>query len=136
MGGIGFPWVKTLQLGVGGITRAAWSSVHAWLLRLRTGSDFAPERLPAPDPVLHVSAPVRRGAVADARLGLAWCPIFFYFFFETGNVAEVTRNHQAWSDGKPRPRTYQRSLQASYRTTGPKEAPQHEVKHAFDLTDV
>ena len=27
--------------------------------------------LPAPDPVLHMSAPVRRGAVADARLGLA-----------------------------------------------------------------
>ena len=49
----------------------AWSSVHAWLLRLRTGSEFAPARLPAPDPVLHVSAPVRRGAVADARLGLA-----------------------------------------------------------------
>ena len=49
----------------------AWSSVHAWLLRLRTGSDFAPERLPAPDPVLHVSAPVPRGAVADARLSLA-----------------------------------------------------------------
>ena len=49
----------------------AWSSVHAWLFRLRTGSDFAPERLPAPGPVLHVSAPVRRGAVADARLGLA-----------------------------------------------------------------
>ena len=41
-----------------------------WLLRLRTGSDFAPEHLPEPDPVLHVSAPVRRGAVADARLGL------------------------------------------------------------------
>ena len=41
-----------------------------WLLRLRTGSNFAPARLPAPDPVLHVSAPVRRGAVADARLGL------------------------------------------------------------------
>ena len=49
----------------------AWSSVHAWLLRLQTGSDFAPERLPAPDPVLPLSAPVRRGAVADARLGLA-----------------------------------------------------------------
>ena len=49
----------------------AWSSVHAWLLRLRTGSDFVPERLPAPDPVFHVSAPVRRGAVADARLGVA-----------------------------------------------------------------
>ena len=45
--------------------------VNAWLLRLRTGSDFALARLPAPDPVLHVSAPVRRGAVADARLGLA-----------------------------------------------------------------
>ena len=28
--------------------------VLQWLLRLRTGSDFAPERLPAPDPVLHV----------------------------------------------------------------------------------
>ena len=49
----------------------AWSSIHAWLLRLWTGSDFAPARLPAPDPVLHVSAPVRRGAVADGRLGLA-----------------------------------------------------------------
>ena len=49
----------------------AWSSVHAWLLRLRTGSNFAPERSPVLDPVLHVSAPVRRGAVADARLGLA-----------------------------------------------------------------
>ena len=41
------------------------------LLRLRTGSDFAPERLPAPDPVVHVSAPVCRGAVPDARLGLS-----------------------------------------------------------------
>ena len=49
----------------------AWSSVHAWLLRLRTGFGFAPTRLPAPAPVMHVSAPVRRGAVADARLGLA-----------------------------------------------------------------
>ena len=53
----------------------AWSSVHAWLLRLQTGSDFAPACLPTPDPVMHVSASVRmahaRGAVADARLGLA-----------------------------------------------------------------
>ena len=49
----------------------AWSSVHSWLLRLRLGSVSAPAPLPAPDPVLHVSAPVRRGAVADARLGLA-----------------------------------------------------------------
>ena len=49
----------------------AWSSVRAWLLRLHTVFDFAPAHLPAADPVLHMSAPVRRGAVADARLGLA-----------------------------------------------------------------
>ena len=49
----------------------AWSSVRAWLLRLRTVFDFAPAHLPAADPVLHMSSPVRRGAVADARLGLA-----------------------------------------------------------------
>ena len=49
----------------------AWSSVHAWLLRLRTGTDFAPEHLPSPDNVLHVSTgtPVRGGAVADAPPG-------------------------------------------------------------------
>ena len=49
----------------------AWSSVRAWLLRLRTVFDFAPAHLPATDPVLHMSAAVRRGTVADARLGLA-----------------------------------------------------------------
>ena len=49
----------------------AWSSVRAWLLRLRAVFDFAPAHLPAADPVLHMSTPVRRGAVADARLGLA-----------------------------------------------------------------
>ena len=49
----------------------AWSSVQAWLPHLRTGSDSAPQRSPMPDPVLHVSAPLCRGAVADARLGLA-----------------------------------------------------------------
>ena len=38
---------------------------------LRSGSVSAPALLPAPAPVLHMSAPVRRGAVADARLGLA-----------------------------------------------------------------
>ena len=38
--------------------------------------------LPAPDPVLHVSALVCRGAVADACLGLALCPTGkSYFFF-------------------------------------------------------
>ena len=36
----------------------AWSCVHVWLLRPRAGSDFAQERLPAPDPVLYVSDPV------------------------------------------------------------------------------
>ena len=49
----------------------AWSSVHAWLLRLRVVSVSAPALLRAPAPVLHMPAPVRRGAVADARLGLA-----------------------------------------------------------------
>ena len=48
----------------------AWSSVRARLLRLLTVFDFAPAYLPAPDPVWHVSTPVRRGAAADARLGL------------------------------------------------------------------
>ena len=53
----------------------AWSSVHcgcsAWVLRLWFVSVSAPALLPAPTPVLHMSAPVRRGTVADARLGLA-----------------------------------------------------------------
>ena len=31
----------------------------------------SPAHLPAADPVLHMSAPAHRGAVADARLGLA-----------------------------------------------------------------
>ena len=51
--------------------RPAWSSVHSWLLCLRLVSLSAPALLPAPTPVLHMSAPVRRGTVADARLGLA-----------------------------------------------------------------
>ena len=51
--------------------RPGWASVHSWLLRLRFGSVSAPALLPAPVPVLRMSAPVRRGAVADARLGLA-----------------------------------------------------------------
>ena len=45
-------------------------------------SDFAPARLPAPDPVLHVSALVRRGAVANARW--VWRDVrsvFFLSFF-------------------------------------------------------
>ena len=45
------------------------SAYRRWLAySIRTESDFAPVRLPAPDPVLHVSALVRRDAVADARL--------------------------------------------------------------------
>ena len=45
------------------------SAYRRWLAySIRTESDFAPVRLPAPDPVLHVSALVRRDAVADVRL--------------------------------------------------------------------
>jgi len=46
-----------------------WSSVRCWLLRLQSSSIFALAQLPAPAPVLHMSAPVRRTAVADARMG-------------------------------------------------------------------
>ena len=49
----------------------AWSSVCSWLICLRSGPFSAPVLLHAPTPDLHMSAPVRRGAVADARLGLA-----------------------------------------------------------------
>ena len=48
----------------------AWSSVHSWSPCLRFGSLSAPALLPSPS-VLHMSAPVRRGAVADARFSLA-----------------------------------------------------------------
>ena len=48
-----------------------WSSVHSWLLYLRSGPLSAPALLPGPTPVLHMSAPVHRGAVADDRLGMA-----------------------------------------------------------------
>ena len=52
--------------------RLIMTSVHtSWLLCLRSGPLSAPALLPAPTPVLHMSAPVGRGAVADARLGLA-----------------------------------------------------------------
>ena len=49
----------------------AWSSVHSWLLCLRSSPLSAPALLPTPTPALHMSAPVHRGAVANARLGLA-----------------------------------------------------------------
>ena len=45
--------------------------LHSWLLCLRSGPLSALALLPVPTPILHMSAPVRRGAVADARLGLA-----------------------------------------------------------------
>ena len=54
-----------------GLRLPAWSSVHLWLLCIRSSPLSAPALLPAPTPVLHMSAPVRRGAVADAPLGLA-----------------------------------------------------------------
>ena len=50
-----------------------WSSVKSWLLRMRPGRMFSLELSLVSYPVLHLLAPVRRGAVADARLGLA-CP--------------------------------------------------------------
>ena len=59
----------------------AWSSVHSWLLCLRFGSVSARVLLPAPTLVLHMSAPVRRGAMADARLGLERCPMFSFLAF-------------------------------------------------------
>ena len=49
----------------------AWSSVQLWLLCLRSGPLSTPVLFTAPTPVLHISAPVRRGAVGDARWGLA-----------------------------------------------------------------
>ena len=45
--------------------------VRSWLLHLQSSSVLAPAQLPVPTPVLHLSDPARRGAVADARLGLA-----------------------------------------------------------------
>ena len=46
----------------------ARSSAHSWLLRLRFGSVSAPALLHTPAPVLHMSAPVCRGTVADDHL--------------------------------------------------------------------
>ena len=65
----------------------AWSSVHSRLLCLRSGPLSAPALLPAPTPVLHMSAPAHSDAVADARLGLARCPIFKFFGFLTQEEA-------------------------------------------------
>ena len=60
----------------------AWSSVHSWLLCLQSGSLSAPALLPAPTPVLHMPAPVRRGAMADARLGFGMMSEFFIIIFK------------------------------------------------------
>ena len=55
----------------------AWSSVRAWLLRLRTVFDFAPAHLPAADPVLHMCAgalwPMPAWVWRDVR------SVFFFF---------------------------------------------------------
>ena len=53
----------------------AWLSVQTWLLCLWSGSLSAPALLPGPTPVLYMSAPVRRGAAADARIF-----VFFLIF--------------------------------------------------------
>ena len=57
----------------------AWCSVHAWLLRLRTGSDLSPERLPAPAPLLHVSASVRMGRCGRCPPGSGVMSDLFFF---------------------------------------------------------
>lgn len=49
----------------------AWSSVKSRLLRQRPDCVSTPTPLPASDPALHLSAPVRGVAVANASLGLA-----------------------------------------------------------------
>ena len=49
----------------------AWSSVNSRLLRQRPDCVSTPTPLPASDPALHLSAPVRGVAVANASLGLA-----------------------------------------------------------------
>ena len=67
-------------------------SVHAWLLRLRTGSDFAPERLPAPANVSHLPTLVRRGSQGDASLGLAWCSTRFFVPFVDYHIEAVYVN--------------------------------------------
>ena len=48
---------------------SVWSSVRSWFLHLQSSSIFSPAPLPASAPVLHMSVPMRRGAVADANLG-------------------------------------------------------------------
>ena len=49
-----------------------WSSVRLWLLFQQSGSVIGPVELPAPAHILRVSAPVRRGAVDDDRLAVAY----------------------------------------------------------------
>ena len=57
----------------------AWFPARSLLLLLTSGSILASGQLPAPTPVVHMSAPVRRGAVlvTNARLGLAQCSVCF-----------------------------------------------------------
>lgn len=54
------------------------SSVEMWLLRPRPGCVFGPSLLPLLDAVQHLSAAVREGAVADARMGLALCLLLYF----------------------------------------------------------
>ena len=59
----------------GGLTRRVWGGGgerdREVCVCLQSGPLYAPALLPARTPILHMSAPVRRGAVAEARLGLA-----------------------------------------------------------------
>ena len=78
----------------------AWTYVRSWLLRLRTGYDFAMARLPAPAPVSHVSAHVRRGAVANARLSPPSYPIHCFTWLRVRTVCFAAKcSVRQWHHG-------------------------------------
>ena len=56
---------------------SAWSAVKSWALQTRPICVVTPALLYAYVPFVHLSAPVRRSAVADARIGLVLYPICF-----------------------------------------------------------
>ena len=57
----------------------AWSSVHAWLPRLQSVSDFAPERLPAPDPSFARVRPCAQGRCGRCPPGSGVMSNLFFF---------------------------------------------------------
>ena len=82
---------------------AGVSSVKLRLLRTRPSCVLTRVLLPVYEPVLHLSVRVRRGAVPDARLGLACCPVLCYLSrLMQANVDTCKHDHGAphlpWSD--------------------------------------